>query len=75
MLQLTVVPRVNPPEGEGRLGIGVRSMFALAEGTRFANAGFKNEKISLSVPDAFSYSLRNHRRDLQAHRFDPGPAA
>ena len=58
LLQLTVVPRANPPAGEGRLGIGIRSMFALAEGTRFANAGFKKENIPQSVPDAFAYSLR-----------------
>ncbi len=57
-LSLTVVPRINPPEGEGRLGIGIRSMFGLAEGTRFANAGFKNENIPQSIPDAMTYSLR-----------------
>ena len=58
LLNLTVVPRIDPPEGEGRLGIGIRSMFGLAEGTRFANAGFKTENIPQSLPDAFKYGLR-----------------
>ena len=55
---VTVTPRVNPPEGEGRLGIGIRSQFGLRERTRFANAGYKRELIPQSIPDAISYSLR-----------------
>ncbi len=54
---VTVVPRVDPPEGEGRLGIGIRSQFGLGEGTRFANAGFKKENIPQSLPDAIAYGL------------------
>lgn len=55
---VTVTPRVNPPEGEGRLGIGIRSQFGLRERTRFANAGYKRELIPQSIPDAISYSVR-----------------
>ena len=57
-LSVTVVPRVDPPEGEGRLGIGIRSQFGLGEGTRFANAGFKKENIPQSLPHAIAYGLR-----------------
>ena len=53
-----VTPRVNPPEAEGRLGMGVRSQFGLRDRTRFANAGLKHELIPQSIPDAISYSAR-----------------
>jgi len=53
-----VTPRVNPPEGEGRLGIGIRSQFGLRDRTRFANAGYKRELIPQSIPDAISHSVR-----------------
>lgn len=52
-----VTPRVNPPEGEGRLGIGIRSQFGLGDGTRFANAGYKRELIPQSVPEAIKHSV------------------
>lgn len=55
---VTVTPRVNPPEGEGRLGIGIRSQLGLRDRTRFANAGYKRELIPQSIPDAISYSVR-----------------
>lgn len=57
-IAVIVTPRVNPPEGEGRLGIGVRSQFGLRDRTRFANAGYKRELIPQSVPDAIAHSLR-----------------
>ena len=55
---VVVTPRANPPEGEGRLGIGIRSQFGLRDRTRFANAGYKRELIPQSIPDAVSYSVR-----------------
>ena len=54
----TVIPRVDPPEGEGRLGVGIRSQFGLGEGTRFANGGYRYEMVPQSIADAFAYSLR-----------------
>ncbi len=51
-------PRVDPPEGEGRLGIAIRSQFGTGEGTRFANAGFVRESVPQSIPDAIAYGLR-----------------
>ena len=55
---VTVTPRVNPPEGEGRLGMAIRSQFALGEGTRFANAGYKHESVPQNLPEAISYGFR-----------------
>ena len=57
-ISTTVIPRVDPPEGQGRLGVGIRSQFGLAEGTRFANGGYKYEMIPQSFADAMAYSLR-----------------
>ncbi|PJF33918.1 MAG: hypothetical protein CUN57_00895, partial [Phototrophicales bacterium] len=42
-LDLTVVPRVNPPEGTGRMGVLIRSQFGIGDNTRFADTGFKSE--------------------------------
>ena len=55
---VVVTPRVDPPESEGRLGIGIRSQFGLRDRTRFANAGQKRELIPQNIPDAVSYSIR-----------------
>ena len=56
-LNLVVTPRVDPPEGVGRLGITIRSQFALGDQTRFANAGFKQELIPQDILGAISHSL------------------
>ena len=58
MLRLLVTPRANPPEGEGRLGIAIRSQFGLGEGTRFANAGYVRESVPQNIPNAIAYGLR-----------------
>ena len=52
-----VTPQINPPEGEGRLGVAIRSQFSLNEGSRFANAGSKNEIVPQSIINAVKYSL------------------
>ena len=53
---VAVTPRINPPEGEGRLGIAIRSQFSIGDGTRFANAGYKREYVPQSAPAAIAYS-------------------
>ena len=55
---VTLIPRSNPPEGEGRMGVGVRSLFGLGDQTRFANGGYKYELIPQSLPDAIAHSFR-----------------
>lgn len=69
---VVVAPRVNPPEAEGRLGMGVRSQFGLRDRTRFANAGLKHELIPQSVPDAISYSVRTTVDTLKLIASIPG---
>ena len=67
-----VTPRVNPPEGEGRLGIAIRSQFGLAEGTRFANAGFKHESVPQSIPKAIAYGFRTTGETFRVIASIPG---
>lgn len=69
---IVVTPRVNPPEGEGRLGIAIRSQFSLGEGTRFANAGFKHEYVPQTVADAIAYSLQTTGDTFKAIASIPG---
>ena len=54
---LSLMPRVDPPEGQGMLGIAIRSQFSLGEGTRFANAGARYEYVPQDIPAAINYSL------------------
>ncbi|MCY3866776.1 MAG: site-2 protease family protein, partial [Chloroflexi bacterium] len=69
---VVVTPRVNPPEAEGRLGMGVRSQFGLRDHTRFANAGLKHELIPQSIPDAIAYSARTTVDTLKLIASIPG---
>ena len=71
-IALVVIPRVNPPEGEGRLGVAIRSQFGLGEGTRFANGGYRSELIPQSVPEAISYSLRTTGETFRVIASIPG---
>ncbi|MDE2748614.1 MAG: RIP metalloprotease RseP [Chloroflexota bacterium] len=71
-IAVIVSPRENPPEGEGRLGLGIRSQFGLRDRTRFANAGFKRELIPQSIPDALSYSLRTTAETFKLIASIPG---
>ncbi len=72
IIQLVVTPRVNPPEGEGRLGIAIRSQFGSGEGTRFANAGYINEPVPQSLPDAVAYGLRTTAETFSVIASIPG---
>ena len=57
-INIVATPRNDPPEGQGRLGIVIRSQFGLGDNTRFANAGYKHELVPQSIPDAIAHSLR-----------------
>lgn len=57
VIDLNITPRVNPPEGVGRMGILIRAQFGLSDATRFADAGFKSELISQDVLGAISHSV------------------
>ncbi len=71
-VEIRVVPRVNPPEGEGRLGVAIRSQFGLQDQTRFANAGYKTEMIAQSISAAISHSLRTTRNTFELIASIPG---
>lgn len=71
-LEFRVAPRVNPPAGEGRLGVAIRSQFGLHDETRFANAGYKTELIPQSISAAFSHSIRTTRTTFELIASVPG---
>lgn len=71
-VEIRVVPRVNPPEGEGRLGVAIRSQFGLHDETRFANAGYKSELIPQSISAAISHSLHTTRTTFELIASIPG---
>lgn len=71
-LELTVKPRLEPPAGQGRLGMGIRSGFGLSDRTRFANGGTKYELIPQTVSQAISYSLRTTGETFRAIASIPG---
>ncbi len=72
IIRLVVTPHADPPEGEGRLGIAIRSQLGLGDGTRFANAGYINESVPQSVPDAISYGLRTTGETFRVIASIPG---
>ena len=72
IIRLVVTPHADPPEGEGRLGIAIRSQFGLGEGTRFANAGYINESVPQSFPEAISYGLRTTGETFRVIASIPG---
>ena len=57
VVKVRLVPRVDPPEGQGRMGVMIRSQFGLADGTRFANGGYKVELIPQTLSAAIAHSL------------------
>ncbi len=71
-VEIRVVPRVNPPEGEGRLGIAIRAQFALQDDTRFANAGYKTELIPQTISAAISHSMQTTRMTFELIASIPG---
>jgi len=72
ILDLGVVPRINPPEGIGRMGILIRSQFGISDNTRFADAGFKSELIPQDIPSAISHSLSTTSNTFQLIASIPG---
>lgn len=71
-VEIRVMPRLEPPEGEGRLGLAVRSQFGLRDETRFANAGYKTELIAQSISGAIAHSLETTRLTFELIASVPG---
>ena len=72
VVNVRLVPRVNPPEGQGRMGVMLRSQFGLADGTRFANGGYKTELIPQTVSAAIAHSLSTTAEIFSAIASIPG---
>jgi regulator of sigma E protease len=64
-LELVVTPRVNPPDGAGRLGVLIRSQFGIGDNTRFADAGLKSELVPQDIPSAISHSIQTTANTFQ----------
>ena len=55
-LELTLVPRVDPPEGEGAIGIGIIPAWN-ADGLVLVEGGWQQGLTQLSLPDALRYGM------------------
>ena len=71
-LDISVVPRVDPPQGVGRLGVSTRAQFGLGDHTRFADAGYKTELIPQNISSAIKHSLRTTATTFEVIASIPG---
>jgi len=71
-IDLIVVPRINPPEGIGRMGVLIRSQFGIQDNTRFADAGFKSELVPQSILGAVNHSFTTTVNTFQLIASIPG---
>lgn len=56
-LNLTLVPRVDPPAGEGPIGIAIRSQYILGDGIQFAEVDPVQELIPQSLGVSIEYGI------------------
>lgn len=54
VLNLVIVPRIDPPKGQGRIGIAIQEMYETNDGVRFANA---NPQVEL-IPQSFGFAVK-----------------
>lgn len=71
-MDLVVVPRINPPEGMGRMGILIRSQFGISDNTRFADAGLLSELVPQDIPSAIQHSFKTTGNTFQLIASIPG---
>ena len=71
-LEISLIPRIEAPEGQGRLGVVIRSQFGLGDATRFANAGYKKELVPQSIPAAITHSLHTTAETFRMIASIPG---
>lgn len=71
-LDISVVPRVDPPQGVGRLGVSTRAQFGIGDQTRFADAGYKTELIPQNISSAIKHSLRTTATTFEVIASIPG---
>lgn len=71
-LDISVVPRIAPPQGVGRLGVSTRAQFGIGDHTRFADAGYKTELIPQNISSAIKHSLRTTATTFEIIASIPG---
>lgn len=57
-MEVTLVPRANPPEGEGAMGITIQpGLFDASQGAVFVDSGLQQAIVPLSLAESISYSF------------------
>ncbi|MDW8172501.1 MAG: RIP metalloprotease RseP [Anaerolineae bacterium] len=57
-LQVSLTPRLNPPPGQGRIGIAIASHYRLGEGLSLTDAQAQQELVPQPLGAAVSYGFR-----------------
>jgi regulator of sigma E protease len=57
VLNLVIVPRIDPPKGQGRIGIAIQELFETNDGVRFMNANAQVEFIPQSLGFSIQYGF------------------
>ncbi len=55
--ETSLTPRVDPPPGEGRLGLAIESQYATSDGIRYTDTSPQVENIPQTPADAVKYGL------------------
>lgn len=62
-LEITLIPRENPPQGEGRIGLAITTQYRTDDGTRFMPVAGVQEAIPLPPGQAVGYGF-SHTADI-----------
>lgn len=57
VFDVTLTPRINPPAGQGRIGIAITSRFVTDDGLQFGITNPQEELIPQSLPVALEYGV------------------
>ena len=71
-LTVNVIPRLDPPENEGRVGIGITPGWQTAEGTNYARALQQIEYIPQDIGTSITYGFTETGRVLKLIASIPG---
>ncbi|MCU0511264.1 MAG: RIP metalloprotease RseP [Anaerolineae bacterium] len=64
-LEIELSPRVNPPPGEGRIGLAISAQFATSDGIRYVNSAPQEKLIPLPAGEAIQYGFQRTGEILQ----------
>lgn len=57
ILQVNVTPRLDPPPGQGKIGVGIESVYVTDDSVRYIAAGAVQELIPQSFGDSVQYGF------------------